>query len=647
MCNAGLSKKNNTTMTPSKGAATLLSLPMEIISSIFCATVPNQHQYDPSVRQGALNPWLKELRMKKTLPLLCKAIYWPGIDVLYGDITLRRMGQIPALARTLRHAEVRKDIAIRIKSIRLDTCIISLPCADVIRKDLAFILGSTRLHTFSYHPHEAFPSGASSAPPEYCGYFNPTEWLLSASGDPGSGTRSVLTHCLRSGNLLNLDLAMNLDGPLLINLLDLLHSSRTLKTLKLGWVKEPRQSSLKVLSAKPAFCLPELASLQLCRGSEPWFDEYVCSWQLPTLTHLTIILDPLAQPGSILERFGSHLTYLHLYPIGPLYIMSSRWYVPCGLSEGKNILPCIQHLIMPFPHDANGAISSLNLHSPTLTYLDLWEDLDDPEPTVWNKLNTSYPTVSRLLETTSRPKHMRDYREFVSESSRVPMLRTVRALVTYHPVTYLSTARRTRTSYRNIDWPSVCHPALVQDESSVLYYRFPGTLVAQTSRAVLPQEVCDHGRGSLSEDQWPEVYYRCGFVVIDPATGTEHFCGFSSLHDEEKDVGPEDGTSNGGGGEVSPEQGSEIIGEREVREPRRSDHESGSMPVDATDQKDRDGEEASDSEDESDDDDSEYWETDVGSDEDDEDVESMAAMDRDTILRSFARSTEARLWDKL
>ncbi|KAI0737833.1 hypothetical protein C8Q80DRAFT_306268 [Daedaleopsis nitida] len=82
-------------------------LPQEILISIFVFTQPGAtndrafvYRSNPSVMVGPHNPWLGDLCTKNRLTLVCKGWSAPATAVLYGEIVIRRMGQIAALART-------------------------------------------------------------------------------------------------------------------------------------------------------------------------------------------------------------------------------------------------------------------------------------------------------------------------------------------------------------------------------------------------------------------------------------------------------------------------------------------------------------------------------------------------------------------
>ncbi|KAI0757939.1 hypothetical protein C8Q74DRAFT_289204 [Fomes fomentarius] len=113
-------------------------LPHEILLSIFRLTQPHIHQYNTSVILGPRNPWLIQLRTKKALVLVCKAWSAPATVVLYDNIVLRRMGQISALANTLlKHSK----LAVLVRSLCLESCVILQHCADAAREDLGSGVG--------------------------------------------------------------------------------------------------------------------------------------------------------------------------------------------------------------------------------------------------------------------------------------------------------------------------------------------------------------------------------------------------------------------------------------------------------------------------------------------------------------------------
>src|ERR1700691_1480708 len=76
-------------------------LPQEILHIIFQLVLPPSFFLDPALYRGPQSPWCQSLRSKKALVSVCKAWWCAGVDMLYAEIVLRRVGQVPALIRTL------------------------------------------------------------------------------------------------------------------------------------------------------------------------------------------------------------------------------------------------------------------------------------------------------------------------------------------------------------------------------------------------------------------------------------------------------------------------------------------------------------------------------------------------------------------
>ncbi|TFK83822.1 hypothetical protein K466DRAFT_655029, partial [Polyporus arcularius HHB13444] len=78
------------------------SIPYDILLHIFENTQIGLHECEHSVVPEPRSRWFAGLRMEKALTLVCKGWACPATKLLYADIVLRRMGQITALAHTLR-----------------------------------------------------------------------------------------------------------------------------------------------------------------------------------------------------------------------------------------------------------------------------------------------------------------------------------------------------------------------------------------------------------------------------------------------------------------------------------------------------------------------------------------------------------------
>ena len=123
-------------------------------------------------------------------------------------------------------------------------------------------------------------------------------------------------------------------------------------------------------------------------------------------------------------------------------------------------------MFTPWPN--GNAVTSLQLTvtSPTLRYLDLWCEMHDK--------NLPRPDPDR--------RSLRE--QMISSQSQAPSLRCVRLLATSR-FPGPQWKHSTRTSTRNPDWPAICSPAFLEEDSDeVLYYRLPGAVVAQTGFAL-------------------------------------------------------------------------------------------------------------------------------------------------------------------
>ena len=142
----------------------LQSLPLEIIDLVLselASAAPAPYEHSPDLILGPHSPWVRYESFKKGLTLVCRAWWEPTTRMLYKRITLRRMGQISALARTLSTAsEAGFDFSACVEHLGLHECAILKPFADVVLEDLRCILRRcTALRSFSTVPHFNYGSG--------------------------------------------------------------------------------------------------------------------------------------------------------------------------------------------------------------------------------------------------------------------------------------------------------------------------------------------------------------------------------------------------------------------------------------------------------------------------------------------------------
>ncbi|KAI1789955.1 hypothetical protein LXA43DRAFT_947810 [Ganoderma leucocontextum] len=483
---------------------TFAMLPYEILQQIFnfVAAEPT-YQFDPSIqRPGAHSPWLQLVRTRKALPLICRKSFWPGMSVLYRDIVFRRMGQVSALAETLRTSDIGPRLGKLTKSIRWDSCVVAAPCADVIREDLAFISGQcTQVQSFSYHPHPNFPLRCQTPDRDECdGFFNPLWFIMM----PPSLSDPPLLQTSAVSNLRFLDIPVDLrsaDNAMLVAIHRILPTLKALESLALGrWPSDRLWRCPEELMNMPKVSLPSLTGMRIFAPGGA-VDTYICSrWDAPQLTRLTILLSPESSPTRLLETFGRRLRYLHLYPTENVSatIPPSAYHPAledCQCSTLSAVCPRLEHLVIP--KLLNTISYPLLIDSPTLVHLDLWASpKDQPSESAHRQPEDQWHHRDAALAT---------YRHIaVKPESNVPSLRTVRFLLTSHENGLLSDFK---SPTRHPDWPWICHPRLLPEGSDdVLYHRFPQGWVAQTVAAIVPQELRElswawEGRG-FCED-WP------------------------------------------------------------------------------------------------------------------------------------------------
>ncbi|OJT05122.1 hypothetical protein TRAPUB_4083 [Trametes pubescens] len=445
----------HTTIASDGARSAFLHLPDEILLQIFREILFPRYECDPSILHVGHSPWLETLRTKKALTLVSKAVLGPARTILYEDIVLRRMGQIPALARTLkatRESALYGDVTHLIRSIRIDHCPILVSCTQAIYDSLNVILRRcSQLRSFSYHPHREFPfsdyvvgePGAFTAE----GFSSPM-WLITRYGP--------LQHPL-SSSLRSLDLAIPFSQKTLIGVHDLLGSASALTSLKLSATSIERHFSLRGPMNMPIVQFPYLTKLTI-EGGHPDLPDYFASrWHMPRLTELTL-LKCTGYPAALFRAHGAHLTFLHIYFLH-LWVGDRDAIASFSKEQIENlprICPALVHLVIPDPQ-----CGPLTLRSSTLRFLDVWVA----------SVDTSVLSSPELACAAARDR-------LLSPASHVPSLSRARLLLTEFVPWHSQSTLKSR--FRQPDWPRICHPALIpRDSHEVLFFCFPGTWVAQ------------------------------------------------------------------------------------------------------------------------------------------------------------------------
>ncbi|KAK7690559.1 hypothetical protein QCA50_005657 [Cerrena zonata] len=103
---------------------------------IFEATLPPMPLVDASLSYGPESTWGERLRTQKALTLVCRSWRVVAVQLLYQDIVLRRVSQIPVLVRSLRANE---DLQHLIKRITF-ACYVPEAWDDVTSQSIAHLM---------------------------------------------------------------------------------------------------------------------------------------------------------------------------------------------------------------------------------------------------------------------------------------------------------------------------------------------------------------------------------------------------------------------------------------------------------------------------------------------------------------------------
>ncbi|KAK7690575.1 hypothetical protein QCA50_005673 [Cerrena zonata] len=104
---------------------------------IFETAFPPTEFRDPSLSLGPRSAWSQALRTQKALTAVCQSWRAVALMFLYQDVVLRRVGQIPALVRTLRSNK--EGIEDHIKSLTF-ACFVPEPWDDVVSRNIEYLI---------------------------------------------------------------------------------------------------------------------------------------------------------------------------------------------------------------------------------------------------------------------------------------------------------------------------------------------------------------------------------------------------------------------------------------------------------------------------------------------------------------------------
>ena len=316
---------------------------------IFLRALPPSFLVGSSLNAGSDSPWCEALRMKKSIVRVCKAWWKVGSELLYEEISMRRIGQIPALLRTL---DANNSIGDMIKNLEI-SCFIPAGYLSLFQVDLARIFALCfRITRLSFTAHT---STSAAENPLSCIAFPP----------------SLHDACAK---LTCLECNHPMDPEYLMSAL------RVCVNLQSLWICLPCMDGLdgcNVIGRRP-LCLEHLQTLRLMIQSENASDLSMITlhWRMPTLHNVIIhelsCLDDTVDwkyKQDFFAAFGACLRYVHIRPHWPPHFIDAQ--------NSIKHCPVLEHLaIWPSPN-----LFQMSLSHQTVKWIDLWTSTEGEEQT--------------------------------------------------------------------------------------------------------------------------------------------------------------------------------------------------------------------------------------------------------------------------
>ena len=101
----------------------LLSAHDEMLHSNGVANLESMEDAMPRIAVGSSSRWALLLRLRKSLVLVCRSWYIAGIHDLYEHVYIHRVGQLPALVRTLEQSisdQGQRDVSLHVSAMETD-----------------------------------------------------------------------------------------------------------------------------------------------------------------------------------------------------------------------------------------------------------------------------------------------------------------------------------------------------------------------------------------------------------------------------------------------------------------------------------------------------------------------------------------------
>ncbi|OBZ65851.1 hypothetical protein A0H81_14091 [Grifola frondosa] len=418
-------------------------LPPELLLHVLRLAIPPSHELEVSLIGGSNSGWMQAMRTKKSFPLVCRGWFEVGMEILYEDIVLLRIGQIAALADTLETScycvsDLIKGLQLRCLSRHRHSLVKS------IWKDVQYILDRCRrLKTFCSWPYD------SDFDPDWQSYKVNTWFLLSEKNRAGLALER------RAAELRTLELfvrVISFEYCIRDTLPQLLNACANLVSLHLHFSSN---MSLKTPHVPARVYLPMLEDLEFCYNHA-----IITAWDLPKLKRLTWnAAFPLEL--QLLAKHGHRLMYLHLFCYNNIH--------DGDIAEILTLCPVLEHLIIPWCRiERDTAIFA----SVKLSYLDLW--------VVWRD---------------DDPGHaMALHKSLLAPVRHFAQIENVRILDRYSLSSYTFSPRL----------PLICHPALVEEGETMHHILAGHNPVMQTSWGVLRECHPAYASDEDEDDEWAD-----------------------------------------------------------------------------------------------------------------------------------------------
>ena len=361
-------------------------LPFELLHIILDHAIPPRLFLNPSFSFGPNSAWSHAIRQLKSHVLVCKMWWEVGIDILYQDVTIRRVDQIPALLR----------------SFELNT-------------RLGHLVHSFQVHCYVPPSFMRMVCHGLSKIPNFCP--NITRLVINHNTESGLFLDPTRFQSLFSGRIADLELLWDRKP---INHLALCKNLRSL-TIDIkhsGMLIPPL-----VFNCLEKFYCTFHSNSDMEHGDSnedgDSFEDMISQrWAMPNLKGLSVYdvaFNPAVrrQPRCLpfLWRYGKSLTYLCVRGIHP----AKSWQIALSLC------PSLRHLVVEMIGELSDYPLGCGLFHRTLEYIDFWGCREDHSRRDWQAQVASIITSHRLFFRALRNVRIIDNALFDTVGLRLPI----------------------------------------------------------------------------------------------------------------------------------------------------------------------------------------------------------------------------------